>query len=121
MEDSLWDLSARQITYHFTNINDELGFGFKGQYRFLRPHILRKFHASNIGLSQDNIDLLQGRSKNQIHEAYIKTNPQWLKEIYMNVMDNVTLKKISSKTVVHEDITVNINLNFYMNNKGVVL
>lgn len=25
-EDSLWDLSKRQITYHFSTINDELGF-----------------------------------------------------------------------------------------------
>ena len=121
MSDSLWDLSVRQITYHFSNINDELGFGFKGQYRFLRPHILRKFNASNIGLGQDNIDLLHGRSKNIIHETYIKTNPQWLREIYMNVMENVTLKNVSKKQIIKEDFTININLNFYDKTYGVTL
>jgi len=97
MEDSLWGLSKRQITYHFANINDELGFGFKGPYRFLRPHTVRKFHASNIGLSEEKIDLLQGRSRDKIHETYIKTNPDELKQMYINVMDNVTLGNINKK------------------------
>lgn len=112
-EDSLWDLTTRQITYHFTRINDELNFGFKGPFRFLRPHSIRKFHASNIGLSEDNIDLLQGRSREKIHETYIKTNPEELKKIYMSVMDNVVIGKMGKKEVIHEDFTININLNFY--------
>lgn len=112
-EDKLWDLSKRQITYHLSNINDDLGLGFKGPYRFLRPHTLRKFHASNIGLSQENIDLLQGRSRDSVHETYIKTNPDLLRKTYMNVMDNVTIGKIGKKEIVHQDFTININLNFY--------
>ena len=28
-------------------------WGFKGKYRFFRSHTLRKFHASNIGLSAE--------------------------------------------------------------------
>ncbi|WP_296883481.1 hypothetical protein [uncultured Methanobrevibacter sp.] len=63
LEDSLGDLSTRQITYHFSEINDELNFGFKGSYRFFRPHSLRKFHASNIELPQKYIDLIQSRSR----------------------------------------------------------
>ena len=112
-EDSLWDLSTRQITYHFNNINDELQFGFKGSYRFLRPHTLRKFHASNIGLSQENIDSLQGRSRDSVHETYIKTNPTVFKKLYMNVMSNVTIGKIGKKDIIHEEFTINLNLNFY--------
>lgn len=112
-EDSLWDLTQRQITYHLSNINDELGFGYKGSYRFLRPHTLRKFHASNIGLSEDNIDLLQGRSRDSVHETYIKTNPSEFKKVYMNVMSNVEIKKFGKKDIIHEDFTINLNLNFY--------
>ena len=111
--DSLWDLTVRQITYHLTIINDELGFGFKGPYRFLRPHTLRKFHASNIGLSEENIDLLQGRSRDAVHETYIKTNPEWLRKTYMNVMENVTIAAKSKKEIIHEEYTININLNFF--------
>ena len=116
LTDSLWNLSQRKITYHLQHINDELNFGFKGAYRFLRPHTLRKFNASNIGLSQDNIDLLQGRSRGAIHETYIKTNPEWLKETYMTVMDNVTIGETGKKEIKHEEFNININLNFFGDN-----
>ena len=120
-EDSLWDLTQRQISYHLKNINDELNFGYKGAHRFFRPHTLRKFHASNIGLSEDNIDLLQGRSRDSIHETYIKTNPERFKKTYMAVMDNVTIGKLGKKDIIHEDFTININLNFYGAEYGVSL
>lgn len=111
MEDPLWNLSERQITYHFTNINDELNFGFKGQYRFFRPHTLRKFHGSNIGLEDTTIDLLHGRSKDSLHATYIKTNPERLKKIYMAAMENVTINgKTGRKDIIHEDFTININV-----------
>ena len=119
--DSLWGLSKRQITYHLSNINDELNFGFKGAYRFFRPHSIRKFHASNIGLSQENIDLIQGRSRDAIHATYIKTNPEQLRQTYINVMKNVTIGKIGQKEIIHEDFTININLNFYGKEYGVNL
>lgn len=66
-------------------------WGFKGKYRYFRSHTLRKFHASNIGLHLEYIDALQGRSKNIIHETYIKTNPEKLKQIYMSTMKNIEI------------------------------
>ena len=120
VNDTVWDLTIRQMTYHFAQINDELEFGFKGSYRFLRPHTLRKFHASNIGLSEDNIDLLQGRSRDSVHATYIKTNPSEFKKVYMSVMENVTIGKIN-KEIKHEEFTININLNFYGFDYGISL
>lgn len=120
INDTVWDLTIRQMSYHFAQINDELEFGFKGSYRFLRPHTLRKFHASNIGLSEDNIDLLQGRSRDSVHATYIKTNPSEFKKVYMSVMDNVTIGKIN-KEIKHEEFTININLNFYGFDYGISL
>ena len=111
-DDTIWDWTIRQITYQFNQINDELNFGFKGSYRFFRPHSLRKFNASNIGLEADSIDLLQGRSRDIIHETYIKTNPAQFREKYMMVMENVTIGNIN-KEIKHEEFTININLNFY--------
>ena len=70
---------------------------------------MRKFHASNIGLSAEYIDALQGRSKNEIHSTYIKTNPDKLKEIYLSVMDNVMINKSESKEVTQE-FTIVINV-----------
>ena len=120
LNDTLWGLTTRQITYHLSNLNDELNFGYKNGYRFLRPHSLRKFNSSNIGLSQENIDAIQGRSKDRIHDTYIKTNPAVLKKIYMNAMENVTIGDYK-KQIIHEEITVNINLNFYGNEYSTTL
>lgn len=113
LDDSLWGFTERQITYHFSSINDQLEFGFGHDgYRFFRPHTLRKFHSSNIGLEETTIDLLQGRSKDKLHETYIKTNPERYKKVYMNVMDNVTIGK-TTKEIKHEEFHITINVNLF--------
>ncbi len=86
-----------------------MNWGFKGRYRFFKSHSLRKFHASNIGLSAEYIDALQGRSKNQVHEAYIKTNPKKLKEIYMSRMKNLLINN-NEKEVKNQEFTIVINV-----------
>ncbi len=104
--------------------------GFVGRYRFFRSHALRKFHASNIGLSADIVDELQGRGKTKVHEAYIKTNPKRLKEIYMGAMHNVMIfddwiEEYEKKTVksngegacVIEKQEINIVINFSLDGK----
>lgn len=71
-------------------------------------------------MSDENIDLLQGRGKEGVRATYIKTNPETLKEIYVNVMENVTIGKIT-KEIKHEEFTININLNFYETGHSVSL
>ena len=111
LEDKLFDFTYSTLLARFQEINDYYNWGFKGKYRFFRSHTLRKFHASNIGLSAEYIDALQGRSKNEVHSTYIKTNPQKLKEIYLSVMDNVMINKSESKEVTQEfTIVVNVFL-----------
>ena len=95
--------------------------GFVGHYRFFRSHALRKFHASNIGLSADIVDELQGRGKTRVREAYMKTNPKKLKEIYMGAMHNVMISdewivenavRKEEKNIVIEKQEINIVINF---------
>ena len=109
MSDKLFDFTYSTLLARFQEINDYYNWGFKGKYRFFRSHTLRKFHASNIGLSAEYIDALQGRSKNEIHSTYIKTNPDKLKEIYLSVMDNVMINKLKPKEVTQE-FTIVINV-----------
>lgn len=126
-DDKLFDFTDSSLIYNFKKVNDKLGFGFVGKYRFFRSHALRKYHASNIGLSADYIDALQGRAKTKVHEAYIKTNPKKLKEIYILAMHNVMVfdewieehgnanKKEDEKIVIENPvINVIVNLNFYL-------
>lgn len=110
LSDKLFDFTAAKLLNKFQEINDRMGWGFKGKYRFFRAHTLRKFHASNIGLSAEYIDELQGRSKNYVHETYIKTNPDKLKRIYKSAMSNVMIYNDREDGVVSQEFTIVINV-----------
>ena len=94
-EDKLFNISASNMNYVFNVLNDKLALGKKGTYTRLRPHMLRKFHASrlhNAGMSIDKVDSLQGRSKNKVHTAYFLDDPASLKEEYIRYMDAVMVE-----------------------------
>ena len=121
LDDRLFDFTDSSLIYSFKKVNDKLDMGFVGRYRFFRSHALRKFHASNIGLSADIVDELQGRGKTKVHEAYIKTNPNKLKEIYISAMHNVMVSdewiesndvKKEERNIVVERQVINIVINF---------
>ena len=118
LNDSLFGTDARGIGSKLSKINDKLEFGFKGKSRFFRSHTLRKFHASNIGLSEEHIDMLQGRSKDKVHDTYIKANPRHLKQVYMNAMDNVTINLEDQRTVVNEEYHLHFHVHFHDENGG---
>lgn len=88
-EDKLFDFTSSLLLTRFQEINDNNNWGCVGSYRRFRSHALRKFMASNIGLSRDITDSIQGRSKDMIQEAYFKQDPQALKKTYMEVMHRV--------------------------------
>ncbi len=123
LDDRLFDFTDSSLIYSFKKLNDSLGFGFVGPYRFFRSHSLPKFHESNIGLSHDIVDELHGRAKTMVHEEYIKTNSQRLKEIYIGAMHNVMIggdgirenespDKKEDRNVVIEKQGINIIINF---------
>ena len=107
--DKLFDISGSTLISKFQDINDKLDWGFKGNYRFFRTHSLRKFHASNLGLNSQYIDELQGRGKSQVHEAYIKTNPQFLKQTYKSAMKNVMIFE-KEEVIKKEEFNIVINV-----------
>lgn len=112
LNDKLFPFSGSLLNIRFQEINDQMGWGNKGKYRFFRTHTLRKFHASNIQLASEYVDALQGRSKNNVHETYIKTNPQELKKIYIENMHNVMVldKNNKNNVPIQEDIHITINV-----------
>jgi len=105
----LFDYSSSAVTGKFREINDSNGWGFRGKYRFFRPHALRKFHASNINLSAETVDELQGRGKSEVHDAYIKTKPETLKKSYKSKMANVCIMK-TEETLKDEEFNIYINV-----------
>ena len=92
----LFNISERQLGRHFHKLNDKLGLGRINDMVILRTHMLRKFHASQLHsgdypLSLDEIDSLQGRSKNTIRESYYFDNPNDLRKKYVRNIDQVTI------------------------------
>ena len=112
----LFDYSSSAITARFREINDSNNWGFRGKYRFFRPHALRKFHASNISLSSEIVDELQGRGKSEVHDAYIKTRPEALKKSYKSKMANVCILKTSKN---EKDDEFNIYINVFVGDKTI--
>jgi len=112
----LFDYSPSAITTKFREINDSNNWGFKGNYRFFRPHVLRKFHASNINLSSEVVDELQGRGKSEVHDAYIKTKPEELKKKYRSKMCNVEILKTRE---TQKDEEFNIYINVFVGDKTI--
>lgn len=92
--DKLFDISADYLYQLFRKTNDRLGKGRKNNQSLFRSHMLRKYHATtllNSGLTLEQIDALQGRSKEITHQSYFLDDPKVLKEIYMEHMDKLTI------------------------------
>ena len=82
------------FTRYFEEINDKLNLGYKGPFRRFRSHMLRKFHASSLkrdGLSIDDINSMQGKSRNNTDEAYFYDDPIKLREKYIEHLDCLTI------------------------------
>jgi len=109
----LFGTTSRGIGDKLSVINDNLEFGVKGKFRFFKPSSLRKFFASNIGLSGEYIDMLQGRKRSSVQDVYIKPNPKFLKEIYMEAMDNVTINLENKRSVDNGEYNIHIHLHFH--------
>lgn len=105
LDQKLFEITSIKLSDLFRKINDENNWGKVGKYRRFRSHTLRKFMASNIKLSRDYVDSLQGRSKDSVGEAYFKTNPEELREIYIRNMHNVTI--FSNKPVTLNQPKIN--------------
>ena len=93
--DRLFNVSESSLTKRMQKINDELKLGRVGNYSRLRCHMLRKYHASNLlnntSFTIDEIDTLQGRSKNKIHRSYFLNDEEKLKEKYLRHVDVIDI------------------------------
>lgn len=103
-----------------TNICKKLGMGSAGGHYRLRPHMLRKFHATYIKgsvltyeenslISNAEIDELQGRGKTSVQDTYIKTNPIKQKYLYAKVLNNLSLWHQYDYRLVDGDVVLSIH------------
>ena len=87
-------MALSYFSINFQKINNDLGLGKVGNYNRFRSHMLRKFHASalyNDGMSLDDVNDMQGKSKSRTDQAYFMINPEDLKYEYIEHLPAVTI------------------------------
>lgn len=95
----LFKLHERYINMIFERLNEDFQLGKVGNYNRLRPHMLRKYHASQLaesGMGTDHINLLQGRKVTGVaHEHYIRIKPETLKEEYIKALPYLVIEDVN--------------------------
>lgn len=114
-DSQLFKINVHYFTDCFNEINDKLNLGKVGAFNLFRSHMLRKYHASNLmmgehSLTLDEIDSLQGRSKDKTHRSYFMEDPYKLKEKYVlampQIMINAEIIEVNSpkvQKILHEN------------------
>ena len=90
----LFKINIDYLNNYFKELNTSVNAGQVAGMNRIRSHMLRKYHASrlyNDGMSIDKIDALQGRAKDNTHNAYFKESPEKLRELYIKHLDAVRL------------------------------
>lgn len=93
-EIQLFKCNTAYFERHFAKINNTLDLGKIGAHNKFKSHILRKFHATNLyndKMSLEEIDALQGRSKEATHSSYFTEDPNKLREKYIEHLDCITI------------------------------
>lgn len=90
----LFKCNVAYFERHFAKINNTLNLGKIGAHNKFKSHILRKFHATNLynnGMGLEEVDALQGRSKDLTHSSYFTEDPSRLKEKYIKHLGCLTI------------------------------
>ena len=117
----LFKINKRYINQVFEKLNHyfQLGKQPNNVYNRLTPHMLRKYHASQLaeaGMPTDHINILQGRKIPGVaHRHYIRFKPETLREEYIEalpylVIEEVNKYKTELQSTKEENITLKDNL-----------
>lgn len=107
--DPLFDVSESHLNNTIRQINNKLGLGKVGKYTKFRCHVLRKYQASTllnldyVQWTTEEIDTLQGRSKDKTHRAYFHDRTEKLWKKYCDSVDDLMLFK-AIHTIDEEEV-----------------
>lgn len=95
----LFKVADRYLNNIFTDMNKQLKLGSAGTYGRFTPHMLRRYHATQLteaGMSLDKINLLEGRKVHGVlHESYIRIRPEVLKKEYIEALPFLVVEDIN--------------------------
>lgn len=104
----LFKIGERYLNNLFTDINRQLDLGSAGTYGRFTPHMLRRYHATQLteaGMSVDKINLLEGRKVHGVlHESYIRIKSEVLKKEYIAALPFLVVEDLN-KVKTELDVT----------------
>lgn len=92
--EKLFEFGKCYLAAALTKLNDDLHLGQAGTYKRLRTHMFRKFHASTLkkaGMSESDIDAIQGRGKSSTRAAYFYEDPEILRQKYIDCLPSLAI------------------------------
>lgn len=111
-EDKLFNKEENYIPVTYYRYNDQFNFGraSDGFNRF-RSHMMRKFHSNHLkndGMSESDIDALQGRTKSTTRAAYFLDDPTILLKKYVEhypcLLIEKTVNNIDIKSPEYQEL-----------------
>jgi len=95
----LFKINGRYLNIAFQRLNEHFQLGKVGNYNRLRPHMMRKYHASQLaeaGISTEHINIMQGRRVPGVaHESYIRIKPEHLKNEYIEALPYLVIEDVN--------------------------
>lgn len=116
-EDPLFDKEENYLPIAFYRCNEQFNFGkaSDGFNRF-RSHMMRKFHSNHLrksGMSESDIDALQGRTKSSTHAAYFLDDPKILLKKYVEhfpcLLIEATVNNLDWKSPEYQELEAKYN------------
>ena len=116
-EDKLFSKAEDYMPIIFNRYNEQFDFGHAsdGLNRF-RSHMMRKFHSNHLrkaGMSESDIDALQGRGKSTTRAAYFFDDPKILLKKYVEhfqcLLIEKTVNNIDWKSPEYQELEARYN------------
>ena len=111
--DKLFKIHESTYIDKFGEINNQLNKGKAGTYNKIRGHNLRRFHATMLerhGMSRELINVLQGKSNNDVDDRYFIEDEDHLKERYIDALEGVLIytdvKEITKYSIEYQKLEV---------------
>ena len=122
LHDPLFDGSIGSVERMFREANDAVGLGKAGNYVKFAPHMMRRYHTTQLyaaGLTEYEINLLQGRKSYEvIHQSYLRVKTETLKEKYIEALPYLVLDDVYR---VKSELDITLEKNTELQNENELL